>query len=99
MKRQQRPTSAIRERFAANLRRLRSERPGLSQRQLARISGLHLSEVSLLERGIREPELGTVVKLAAGLDAGIDELTAGINWRWQEGNPEAGAFFVDNKVS
>ena len=52
-----------------------------------------------MERGIREPELGTVVKLAAGLDAGIDELTAGINWRWQEGNPEAGAFFVDNKVS
>jgi transcriptional regulator with XRE-family HTH domain len=53
-------------RFAANLRALRRER-GLSQDALARACKLHRTEISLLERGEREPRLSTVVRLARAL--------------------------------
>ena len=52
--------------FAANLRRLRRER-GLSQDALAYAAELHRTEVSLLERGDRDPRLTTIVRLARGL--------------------------------
>jgi len=54
------------ERFAANLRRQR-EAAGLSQERLARAANLHRTEISLLERGEREPRLSTIVRLATGL--------------------------------
>jgi transcriptional regulator with XRE-family HTH domain len=54
------------EQFAHNLRRLRTRR-GLSQEALGEACGLHRTEISLLERGAREPRLGTVVRLARGL--------------------------------
>jgi transcriptional regulator with XRE-family HTH domain len=65
------------ERFAANLRRLRLA-AGLSQEQLAGRTGLHPTEISRLERAVREPRLGTIVRLARGLGVGIDGLVAGI---------------------
>ena len=55
-----------RTRFAANLRRHRT-RAGLSQERLARECGLHRTEISLLERGGREPRLSTIVRLARAL--------------------------------
>lgn len=54
------------ERFAENLRAER-ERLGLSQEQLGYASGLHRTEISLLERGQRDPRLSTIVRLAHGL--------------------------------
>jgi transcriptional regulator with XRE-family HTH domain len=54
------------ERFAANLRKTRIE-AGLSQERLARAAKLHRTEISLLERGEREPRLSTIVRLANGL--------------------------------
>ena len=65
------------ERFAANLRRLRTA-AGLSQEQLAGRTGLHPTEISRLERAVREPRLGTIVRLARGLGVGIEGLVAGI---------------------
>ena len=65
------------ERFAANLRRQRLAK-GLSQEQLAAKTGLHPSEVSRLERAVREPRLGTIVKLARGLGVSASELVKGI---------------------
>lgn len=53
--------------FAANLRAAR-ERAGLSQEALGDLVGLHRTEVSLLERAGRDPRLGTIVKLARGLE-------------------------------
>ncbi len=53
-------------RFAANLRRYR-EHEGLSQQALARACFVHRTEISLLERGEREPRLSTIVRLARGL--------------------------------
>ena len=65
------------ERFAANLRRIRTD-AGLSQEQLAGRTGLHPTEISRLERAVREPRLGTIVRLARGLDVGVERLVAGI---------------------
>jgi transcriptional regulator with XRE-family HTH domain len=65
------------QRFAANLRALRREK-GLSQEQLAAKTGLHPTEISRLERAVREPRLGTIVRLARGLDVGVESLVSGI---------------------
>jgi transcriptional regulator with XRE-family HTH domain len=65
------------ERFAANLRRQRLAN-GLSQEQLAAKTGLHPSEVSRLERAVREPRLGTIAKLAHALGVSAAKLVAGI---------------------
>jgi transcriptional regulator with XRE-family HTH domain len=52
--------------FAQNLRAARAQR-GLSQEALGHAAGLHRTEVSLLERGAREPRLGTIVRLSRAL--------------------------------
>jgi DNA-binding XRE family transcriptional regulator len=65
------------ERFAANLRRLRKA-AGLSQEQLSGRTGLHPTEISRLERAAREPRLGTIVRLARGLEVGVESLVSGI---------------------
>jgi transcriptional regulator with XRE-family HTH domain len=53
--------------FGKALRAARRERE-LSQDQLALNAGLHRTHVSLLERGLREPSLDTLVKLCRALD-------------------------------
>jgi transcriptional regulator with XRE-family HTH domain len=52
--------------FGANLLALRSRRR-LTQEALADLCDLHPTEISLLERGGREPRLGTILKLAHAL--------------------------------
>lgn len=64
--------------FGANLRRHRS-RQGLSQEQLAQRCGIHLSEISRLERTERDPRLSTIVKVARGLGITASELLKGID--------------------
>lgn len=66
-----------REQFAANLRAAR-EAKGLSQEALGDLVGLHRTEISLLERAGRDPRLGTIVKLASGLDVEPALLLAGV---------------------
>jgi transcriptional regulator with XRE-family HTH domain len=66
------------ERFAANLRE-RREVAKLSQEALAHRSGVHPTEVSRLERGDREPRLGTIVVLARGLGVKPARLLDGIS--------------------
>jgi transcriptional regulator with XRE-family HTH domain len=68
-----------RERFATNLRQAR-RRQGISQEELGFRCELHRTEISLLERGGREPRLGTIVKLAGALETTPAELCAGIHW-------------------
>ena len=60
------PRMDPRKQFAENLRRAREAR-NISQESLADSSGLHWTEISRLERGIREPKLTTIVRLARGL--------------------------------
>jgi transcriptional regulator with XRE-family HTH domain len=66
-----------RERFARNLRTLRAQRR-LSQEALGARAGIHRTEVSLLERGQRDPRLTTIARLARALDIEAAELIAGI---------------------
>jgi transcriptional regulator with XRE-family HTH domain len=68
-----------RDRFAVNLRQAR-QTAGISQEELADRCELHRTEVSLLERGGREPRLGTMVKLATALGTTPEELCKGITW-------------------
>jgi transcriptional regulator with XRE-family HTH domain len=65
------------ERFAANLRRCRKTAK-LTQEQLAARTELHPTEISRLERAVREPRLGTIARLAKGLGVGAEQLVAGI---------------------
>jgi transcriptional regulator with XRE-family HTH domain len=71
------PAVSPEEKFAQNLRK-RRHAAGLSQEQLAGITGLHPTEISRLERAVREPRLGTMVRLARGLDVGVEKLLTGI---------------------
>lgn len=68
-----------RDRFAVNLRKAR-QKAGISQEELATRCELHRTEVSLLERGGREPRLGTMVKLASALGTTPENLCMGIAW-------------------
>jgi transcriptional regulator with XRE-family HTH domain len=68
-----------RDRFAVNLRKARQKRE-ISQEELGFRCGLHRTEISLLERGGREPRLGTIIKLASALDVTPEELCDGIRW-------------------
>lgn len=72
-----------RDRFAANLRHAR-QAAGSSQEELAEACEIHRTEVSLLERGGREPRLGTLVKLATALGTTPEALCAGIGWDAKE---------------
>ncbi len=64
-------------RFGARLRKLREDSSveRLSQRELARRTGLSPTTISELEDGRHEPRLGTLLALAEGLGIGsIEEL-------------------------
>jgi len=67
-------------RFAANLVHAR-KRAGFSQEELGLRASLHRTEISLLERGTRVPQIDTLIKLAGGLDVAPEELLDGIVWR------------------
>jgi transcriptional regulator with XRE-family HTH domain len=68
------------QRFGVNVRRLR-ESAGLSQEELGQASGLHRTEISLLERAIRDPRLSTIAKVAQGLGVAPAELLEGLSCR------------------
>lgn len=68
-----------RDRFAINLRKARHKRE-ISQEELGFLCDLHRTEISLLERGGREPRLGTIVKLASSLGTTPEQLCEGIAW-------------------
>jgi len=67
-------------RFAQNMLRHRKE-AGLSQERVALRSGLHRTEISILERGFRMPQLNTIVRIAGGLGIAPCELLEGMAWR------------------
>jgi len=67
-----------RDAFALNLRKRRLA-AGLSQEALGRVSGMHFTEISRLERAERDPRLGTIVKLARGLKITSSDLLVGVD--------------------
>lgn len=67
-------------RFAENLFFLRHQ-IDLSQAATAERAGLHRTEISLLERGLRLPRLDTIVRLGGAVEVEPCELMAGMGWR------------------
>jgi len=52
------------------------ERAGLSQEELAELTDLHRTYISLLERGINSPSLRTLVGLSRALGVTLTEMIA-----------------------
>jgi transcriptional regulator with XRE-family HTH domain len=65
------------EQLGVNLRRLRLA-AGLTQMELSNRSGLDMAEISRLERGVKDPRLSTIVRLATGLEVDAGDLVRGI---------------------
>ena len=63
----------VRKRLAANMVRLRREK-GWSQEELGDQAGMHRTYVSGVERGVRNPTITVVAKIAAGLGCTIGAL-------------------------
>jgi transcriptional regulator with XRE-family HTH domain len=77
----------VAEQIGLNLRKIR-RRVAMSQDGLARRSGLHHTEISLLERGGRIPRLDTCIRILESTEADARDLVAGVGWngpaRWEE---------------
>ena len=63
--------------FGENLRSARKQ-AGLTQEQLGFATGLHRTEVSLLENSSRDPRLWTIVRLARALEVPVTRLVEGV---------------------
>lgn len=85
------PSSPIAEHFGRRLWLYR-RRACLSQEELALLLDLHRTEISSLERGLRVPRLGTILKLSAGVDVSPCELIDGLRWRPGSREQTGGAY-------
>lgn len=65
----------VRARVGRNMKRLREAR-GWSQEELADQAGIHRTYVSGVERGVRNPTVTVLEKLAVALGATLPELVA-----------------------
>ena len=61
--------------FGQRIRRLRSER-GVTQEEVAHRAGVHVTYLSGIERGIRNPSLRNIRAIAAALDVPMSDLFA-----------------------
>lgn len=73
------PAVALDRTFGPNLKRCRKA-ASLTQEQLAHLSGLHPTYISLLERGKRNPGYDITMKLIGALEIEADELYKGGTW-------------------
>jgi len=67
----------IRKRTGACIRKLRDERDW-SQEELAERAGLHRTYVSAVERGVRNPTITVLGRLAAALEMSVSEMLSGV---------------------
>jgi transcriptional regulator with XRE-family HTH domain len=70
------PSLELKRSLGGNLRQLRKDR-GFSQEALAFRAELHRTEISLLERGERDPGFSVIMKLACALEVNPAELFVG----------------------
>lgn len=74
-----RNAAIVAERFAANLICARKD-AGLTQEEVGVRAGLHQTEISELERGLRVPRMDTLVKLCGVTGVEPNALMQGIRW-------------------
>lgn len=63
--------------FGRNVARLRSER-GFSQDQLAEKADLDRTYISGIERGVRNPSIKAVIRIAFALKVDVEDLCRGV---------------------
>jgi transcriptional regulator with XRE-family HTH domain len=77
----------VAEQIGLNLKRIR-RKACMSQDDLSRRSGLHRTEISLLERGGSVPRLDTCIRIIESTGGDPRDLFEGITWhesaRWDE---------------
>ena len=61
--------------FGQHIRQLRN-RQGVTQEELAHRAGIHVTYLSGIERGVRNPSLKSICALAVGLEVPVSELFA-----------------------
>lgn len=72
--------------FAQVLRRRRRDK-GLSQEELAHRSDLDRTYISLLERGLRQPSLSSILKLSKPLGVSSADILAEVEEKLNEDSP------------
>jgi transcriptional regulator with XRE-family HTH domain len=70
--------SAIQVRFGRAVKRVRVER-GLTQEQVAAVSGLHPTYISDIERGVRNPSWEAITRLAEGIGVPLETIGRGFD--------------------
>jgi transcriptional regulator with XRE-family HTH domain len=85
--------AALARRFGENLVVARG-RVDLGQVGAAERAGLHRSEFSQLERGLRLPRLDTIAKLAGAVEVKPCELLTGMGWRLGDQELQMGGIYV-----
>jgi transcriptional regulator with XRE-family HTH domain len=78
------------DRFGENVLRIRQARK-LSQESLAELAAVHRTQITLIERGRRQPGVETVARLAGALEVSVEALYEGIRW-----DPKTGRFVITN---
>jgi len=68
-------------------------RAGYSQEDLGDLASLHRTEIGLLETGKRLPRIDTLMRLAAALEVGVEQLVEGVEWL-PPGPAASGSFTV-----
>jgi transcriptional regulator with XRE-family HTH domain len=74
--------------FGEVLRRHRKDR-GLSQERLAQVTRLDRTFISLLERGLRQPSLTTLLRFAEALGVPASELVRDVEAMLRDSSPES----------
>lgn len=76
-----------------NLRKLR-RRADMSQGDLARRSGIHHTQISVLERGGKIPRLDTAIRILGGTGGDARDLIEGIGRHEPDGRDQKGWFTI-----
>lgn len=84
----------VSEQIGSNLKRIR-RKACMSQDDLSRRSGLHHTEISLLERGYRIPRLDTCIRIIESIDGDPRDLFESIAWHGPRRWDEKGWFTID----
>lgn len=83
----------VAEQLGLNLRKIR-RRADMSQDDLARKSGVHHTEISLLERGGRIPRLDTAIRVLESTGGDARDLVEGVGWEGPESWDQKGWFTI-----
>jgi len=66
--------TSVKQKLGKNLARIRKEK-GITQEQLQELSGLDRGYISGVERGVRNPSIRNIERLAKALTVSVSDLT------------------------